>query len=222
MNRGAIAVAIVLCVPLVAVAQQGEVLQVVKVFSTQPNTFDFGDKCIFETELPVTPVRLRIIRGERARLVEYGTDTRHAQNGCVEYYSTLVRPFRDDSEPEVLDLGFYLTEGWVSRDGGPGHFVAVVERDPTPDGTRFRTDRLRLPVGKAEEYFASGIEFTVVPPGRISVSPATASMSRSRNGTTVLPCVDLQVDPRAPATLQADRESSGSTTATVGVSPHPQ
>jgi hypothetical protein len=219
MNLRAIAVVAVICVPFSLGAQEREVLQVVKVISPQPNTFEFGEKCIFETELTVKPVRLRIIRGQRAKLIEYGTGPRHSQNGCVEYYSTLIRPLQDDDEPEVLDLGFYLTEGWVSRDGGPGIFVAVVEHDPAPNGPRFRADRLRLPVGAAATYFASGIQFTVAAPRSIT-SPATLTTIGREDPANVLPCVDLRYDSGAPATLQADRPSSGSAIATAA--PHPQ
>jgi len=179
-------------------------IKVLKVHNEQPNTFDFGERCAFETTLPQdAPLRLRVIRGTKQRLISYAR-TDNARAGCIDYFSLLVRPIREGND---LDLDFYLDEGWLSPDGrANGQFVFIVERDDDPGAPVWEASRLRLPAdaAKVATYFKAGVEVTVTRPRNVVVQPNRGSSSSSSLiADPNQACVDLDYDRRPASVMQA-------------------
>ena len=129
--------------------------------------FKCGDRCQFRGAVPSTPLRLRIFRGTIAELADLGDDPRYASGGCVELYSTIVRPRRSRGAQPLLNLNFYFRPpAWLAADGSNGRFVFVLEHDDRPNGPEIeaKPPNLRLAVAIVGLYFRSGVDVTIVPP----------------------------------------------------------
>jgi hypothetical protein len=143
--------------------------------------FRCGDRCKFRADVPTGPLRLRIFRGSISELASTGSDARYVgSTGCVEFYSTIVRPRNPRRPANVLDLRFYFRPKWLNgkRDG---HFVFIVEHDDQPDGPEVeeRPPTLRLPASLVPRYFQSGVNVTVVAP---TFTPVIVFDTAARNG----------------------------------------
>lgn len=157
---------------LLATAASAEVISVVRLTPEGQPLFNCGDRCKFRGELPKEPLRLRIIRGTKAQLTAVGNDPRYSPAGCIELYSTIVRPRRSRRTGALLDLKFYFNPGWLAANGRNGQYVFIVERDTVRNGPEVeRTSMLRLPAGpQAAAYFGAGIDVTVLAPVNTSGS----------------------------------------------------
>jgi hypothetical protein len=151
---------------LFTTAAGAELIRVVPLAASDDAVFNCGDRCKFRGALPKEPLRVRIIRGTKAELERVMNDPRYAAAGCIELYSTLVRPRRSQRAADLLDLKFYFSTDWLASGGANGQYVFVVERDDEPDGPAIdRTTRLRLPAGReGAKYFRAGVDVGVRAP----------------------------------------------------------
>lgn len=147
-------------------AAGAEVLRVVRLDLLDSAVFRCGDRCKFRGPLPNEPLRVRIIRGTVAELAAMANNRRYAAAGCIELYSTVIRPRRSRRTADLLDLKFYFSTRWLASPNANGEYVFIVERDTTPDGPDIeRTSMLRLPTGApGAAYFRAGIDVAVRAP----------------------------------------------------------
>jgi hypothetical protein len=165
-------VALLLVVVLLTSAAGAEVIRVVPLDVSDNAVFSCGDRCKFRGSLPNEPLRVRIIRGTVAELAAMTNDRRYAAAGCIELYSTLVRPRRSRRTADLLDLKFYFSTHWLALGGANGQFVFIVERDDNPEGADIeRTSMLRLPAGpEGARYFRAGVDVAVRAPVNVASS----------------------------------------------------
>lgn len=161
--------ALLFVVVLFASAADGQVIRVVPLDVSDSAVFSCGDRCKFRGSLPNEPLRVRIIRGTVEELAAVANDRRYAAAGCIELYSTLVRPRRSNRTADLLDLKFYFSTAWLASGGANGEFVFIVERDDQPNGPPIeRTSMLQLPTGPSgERYFRAGVDVAVRAPVNI-------------------------------------------------------
>jgi hypothetical protein len=186
--------------------QAADPIDVVKVRNEQPNTFDFGERCSFETTIPSeVPVRLRVIRGTRRSLISFGNSRHNVRAGCIPYRSLVIRPERDGNE---LDLRFYLDEYWLSPDTRRnGQFVFIVERDDDPDGPFWEPEMFLLPADatKVAAYFSAGVDVTVTKPRHVTIRRGSRGSATSASYAPSNDCVDPRYDRRPPSIMQAHK-----------------
>jgi hypothetical protein len=189
------AVVLFLVVTLLTVSAGAEVIRVVPLDLSDNAVFSCGDRCKFRGSLPTGPLRVRIIRGSVSELSAMANDRRYAAAGCIELYSTIVRPRRSRRTADLLDLKFYFNTRWLGSGGGNGEFVFIVEHDSDPNGPAIeRTAMLRLPAGPhGAAYFRAGVDVAVRAPlnrtsregfrVRLFSSPAKASAAMTTTST---------------------------------------
>ncbi|MEO8380350.1 MAG: hypothetical protein ABI779_11855 [Acidobacteriota bacterium] len=181
-------------VTLLTASAGAEVIRVVPLDLSDNAVFSCGDRCKFRGSLPTGPLRVRIIRGSVSELSAIASDRRYAAAGCIELYSTIVRPRRSRRTADLLDLKFYFNTRWLASGGSNGQFVFIVEHDSDPNGPAIeKTAMLRLPAGpRGAAYFRAGVDVAVRTPMNVpgrqgflvklfrSTAKASASMTTTR------------------------------------------
>ncbi|HEX8408105.1 MAG TPA: hypothetical protein VF883_04535 [Thermoanaerobaculia bacterium] len=226
-------VVLFLVVILHTFAAGAEVIRVVSLDASDSAAFNCGDRCKFRGSLPSAPLRVRIIRGTVSELAIVANDRRYTAAGCIELYSTVVRPRRSRRTADLLDLKFYFSTRWLGSNGANGNFVFIIERDDTPTGPIIeRTSMLRLPAGPdAARYFRAGVDVEVRAPVHVrrsgflamlarpfaAMAATTTATERPSSGviehtlpeatpqpTSSANCVDLQIDRQPVLFRRAD------------------
>jgi hypothetical protein len=157
---------VLLFVLVSAIAVSGDPIHVIPLRRASA-IFKCGDRCQFRGSVPATPLRLRIFRGTINQLAGIADDPRYHSAGCVEFYSTIIRPRRSGGSRPLLNLNFYFKPpAWLASDGSNGRFVFVLERDDHPNGPDVEPlpVNLKLSISQMSQYFRSGVDVTVVPP----------------------------------------------------------
>jgi len=200
---------VLLFVLVSAIAVSGDPIHVIPLRRASA-IFKCGDRCQFRGSVPATPLRLRIFRGTINQLAGIADDPRYHSAGCVEFYSTIIRPRRSGGSRPLLNLNFYFKPpAWLASDGSNGRFVFVLERDDHPNGPDVepRPVNLRLSITELSQYFRSGVDVTVVPP--VHTRP---SRTRSRTASD---------EGALAATLGPARDAPPATVTDTPVAVHP-
>lgn len=203
-----------------ALTAAAEVIRVVPLEPDNPPLFKCGDRCKFRGDVPDAPIRLRIIRGNVEHLSRLSNHPGYVAAGCVEFYSTVIRPRRPRRRSQLVDLQFYFKPTWLAANGRDGEFVFIIERDDRPGGPQIeRSSMLRVPAGRlGEAYFRAGVNVTVLAPvnqrgfgGPKKSRPAMAAMSREPAGGSApvprdMPAMMAMAEPptAAPMPVRAD------------------
>lgn len=203
-----------------AIPGAAEVIRVVPLEPDNPPLFKCGDRCKFRGDVPDAPIRLRIIRGNVEHLSRLSNHPGYVAAGCVEFYSTVIRPRRPRRKSQLVDLQFYFKPTWLAANGRDGEFVFIIERDDRPNGPQIeRSSMLRVPAGRqGEAYFRAGVNVTVLAPvnqRRVTKAkksrPAMAAMSREAFGGSApgvaldMPTMAMAEPPSAaPMPVRAD------------------
>lgn len=180
-----------------AVPVAAQVIRVVPLEPDNPPLFRCGDRCKFRGDVPDAPIRLRIIRGNVEQLAGLANHPGYVAAGCVEFFSTVIRPRRPRRRSQLVDLQFYFKTTWLAANGRDGEFVFIIERDDRPGGPQIeRSSMLRVPAGRqGDAYFRAGVNVTVLAPlnqrtfgvpKKKESRPAMAAMSREPAGGSAL------------------------------------